>query len=86
MKRSRLEIFLDVLKAIDGGTRKPTRIMYRTNVPYMSLMKILDSMADQGLIAVKRTNGRSVYSTTEKGRNALAYFDRAFEIIEIKRK
>jgi len=90
-KRSRIEIYLDVLHAIKRGTHKPTRIMYRTNLswkPLMSilepLMSILESMIEQGLVRVEEEGNRTTYWITEKGRNVLNYFMEAMNLIEIK--
>ena len=82
-KRSKLEIYLDVLKAIKRGTHKPTKIMYKTNLSWKPLMKVLDSLTDQGLIATIKENNRTVYEITEKGRDILKYFDEFFEHIKI---
>lgn len=83
-KRSRLEIYLDLLKVINKGTRKPTRIMYRTNLSWKPLMKIIESMLTQGLIT-KNDNGKhTTYRITEKGKNVLNYFNEAMELIEIR--
>lgn len=84
LKRSRLEIYLDVLKVINRGTHKPTRVMYRTNLSWKPLMKILQSLVDQGLIIKNEDNGHTIYSITQKGRNVLEYFSKAMESIEIK--
>ena len=83
-KRSKLEIYLDVLKAIDAGTRKPTRIMYRANLSWVPLVKILESLLDQDLIAQEEDHKHTVYHITENGRNVLQYFDEAMELIEIR--
>ena len=78
-KRSRVEIYIDVLNAIRQGVHKPTRIMYRK-----PLMKILDSMMEQGLIRAEEEGNRTTYWITEKGRNVLNYFKEAMSLIEIK--
>jgi len=83
-KRSRIEIYLDVLQAIKRGTHKPTRIMYRTNLSWKPLMSILESMVEQGLIRVEEEGNRTTYCITEKGRNVLNYFTEAMNLIEIK--
>jgi len=49
-KRSRLEIYLDVLRAIKKGVNKPTRIMYKTNLSWKPLQEILESMTSQEII------------------------------------
>ncbi len=82
-KRSRLEIYVDVLKTIKKGTHKPTRIMYRTNLSWKPLMKVLGSLADQGLITVGKEGNHKLYEITEKGKNVLQYFSRAMESIKI---
>jgi predicted transcriptional regulator len=83
-KRSRLEIYMDVLKAIKKGTNKPTRIMYRTNLSWNPLTEVLDAMIEQNLIEAEKHGRHIFYKITEKGRNVLNYFDEALELIEIK--
>ena len=89
-RRSRLEIYLDVLWAIKSGIRKPTRIMYEANLSWKPLQKILDSMVSQGLVEKmdasnnrdKRTN--TVFGITQKGENIINYFNRGKEFLKIE--
>lgn len=83
-KRSRLEIYLDVLKVVSKGTNKPTRIMYRTNLSWKPLMGILESLLDQNLITKDEEGSHTTYGITEKGRNVLTYFSQAIELIEVR--
>ena len=83
-KRSRLEVYLDVLKTIKKGTVKPTRIMYRTNLSWKPLMQVLDTMVEQQLISVEKEGTHVTYKITEKGTNVLNYFNEAMELIEVK--
>ena len=88
-RRSKLEIYLDVLKVIKEGTTKPTRIMYGANLSWKLLQGVLNSMVDQDLIEEidmstsrdKRTN--TVYQVTTKGVSVIRYFDRAKGLIEV---
>jgi predicted transcriptional regulator len=88
-RRSKLEIYIDVLKEIKGGTTKPTRIMYGSNLSWKLLQGVLSSMVDQGLIEEidesesrdKRTN--KVYKVTSKGDGVIRYFDRAKGLLEV---
>lgn len=88
-RRSKLEIYLDVLKVIKEGTKKPTRIMYGANLSWKLLQNILSSLVDQDLIIEvdasesrdKRTN--TVYRITSKGDSVIRYFDRAKGLIEV---
>ncbi len=89
-RRSKLEIYLDVLRVIKGGVRKPTRIMYGANLSWKPLQQVLQSLLDQGLIIEidvsdggdKRTTKH--YEITQKGENVLRYFDRARRLIELE--
>ena len=83
-KRSKLELYLEVLDAIDKGTRKPTRIMYRTNLSWKPLIKILNSLQDQSLITSQKKGNSMIYQTTDKGKDVLKYLTRAMGLIEIK--
>jgi predicted transcriptional regulator len=82
-KRSKLEIYIDILSAIKKGIYKPTKIMYRTNLSWKPLMEILDSLVGQELIKVKEDDEHKIYEITEKGKNVLEYFSRAMQSIEI---
>ena len=72
-RRSKLELYLDVLNVIKGGTMKPTRIMYGANLSWKLVQGILSSLVTQGLIDEtdlstsrdKRTN--RTYHITKKG-------------------
>ncbi|KYH40858.1 MAG: putative transcriptional regulator [Candidatus Bathyarchaeota archaeon B26-2] len=83
-KRSRLEIYLDVLQAIKKGVNKPTRIMYRTNLSWTPLQEILESMVSQEIIKKIEVNKRKEYVITEKGLNVLRYFEEMMELIKIE--
>jgi len=83
IKRSRLEIYLDILQTIRSGVQKPTRIMYSTNLSWNPLQEILDSLISQGLIEMREEGNRKRYEITEKGRTALKYFNQAKKLITI---
>ena len=82
-KRSKLQIYLDILKVIKKGTKKPTRIMYKTNLSWKPLMSILDSMLSQDLIGKNQNSSHVTYEITDRGRNVLNYFNEAMKLIEI---
>lgn len=87
-RRSKLEIYIDILEQIRSGTVIPTRIMYGANLSWKPLQQILKSLVHQDLIiecAVddhdKRT--RMAYQLTDKGVNVLKYFNKAKELVEM---
>ncbi len=89
-RRSKLEVYLDVLWTIKNGTRKPTRIMYESNLSWKPLQRTLNSLMSQELIYEyepenlrdKRTT--TCYELTQKGENVLKYFKRAEDLIELE--
>jgi predicted transcriptional regulator len=89
IRRSKFEIYMDILAAIKGGTVTPTRIMYRVNLSWKPLKQIFETLTAQGLIVErsmaddKRT--RKVYALTEKGENMLNYFGRAKVLMDVDR-
>ncbi len=89
-RRSKLEVYLDVLWTIKNGTQKPTRIMYESNLSWKPLQRTLSSLASQGLITEyepeynrdRRTT--TCYELTQKGENVLKYFKRAEDLLELE--
>ena len=91
-RRSKLEIYVEVLSIVKGGTSKPTRVMYEANLSWDHLHRILKPMLSQGLIEEidttqerrrdKRTNTR--YELTQKGENVIHYFKRAEDLLELE--
>ena len=88
-RRSKLELYLDVLKVIKEGTTKPTRIMYGANLSWKLLQGVLSSMVDQDLLEEidmsesrdKRTS--TVYRVTSKGDSVIRYFEQARRLIDV---
>jgi len=65
-KRSRLEIYYDVLEIVISGETKPTRIMYGSNLSWNNLNQILDNLIEQGFLErrkVKRSYRHELAST-----------------------
>lgn len=89
-RRSKLEVYLDVLWTIKNGTQKPTRIMYESNLSWKPLQKTLSSLMSQELIqGFEPTNLRdkrttTCYELTQKGENVINYFKRAEDLLELE--
>ncbi len=88
-RRSKLEIYLEVLHIINGGNSKPTRFMYSAKISWKPLMQVLNSMISQDLIMEidvssegrkrdKRTN--RLYEITMKGEQVIRYFKEAKDL------
>ena len=96
-RRSKFEIYIDVLQVIKKGTCKPTRVMYDANLSWAPLLKVLKSLLGQGLIEAldakevakdwgmrydKRTS--VLYAITQKGEDVLKYFSEGDNLIDAK--
>jgi len=75
IRRSKPQIFEDVLRVIESGEYKPTRIMYKSNLSWKPLNKILNNMINLGLIEEKDLNGHKYFFITEKGKEFLELMD-----------
>jgi len=81
-RRSKLEIFLEVLSLIKSGTSKPTHIMYQANLSWRPVQATLKSLLSQGLIGeINTTEHRKrdkrssrIYEVTPKGEEVIRYF------------
>ncbi|MEM2342103.1 MAG: archaellum operon transcriptional activator EarA family protein [Candidatus Bathyarchaeia archaeon] len=80
-RRSTLEIYIDILKKISLGVSKPTNLMYKTNLSWLSLNKALKSLVSQGLIIVVEKDGRRFYKITEDGRRILEQLEKARKLL-----
>ena len=82
-RRSRLEIILSILSAVRAGKDKPTNIMYAANLSWKPTQRMLFNLMEQGLLEIRITPGLSKrrYMITEKGINALNFFEKANEIL-----
>lgn len=85
-KRSKMELYLDVLRAISRGVDKPTNIMYKCNLSWANSREILNSLAEQGLITINKNENRRIYRITERGREVLEYFSKAHDLLMIHRR
>ncbi len=76
MRRSKLEIHIDILRALAcHGRLKPTHITYKANVNCSALKECLDFLVERNLVKEqiinKKRQKRRVYAITELGLTAL---------------
>ena len=68
MRRSKLEVYVDVLQAINcTGQLKITQIMRKSNINGNVLKGHLDYLSNNGMIAERKHRNSKYYSLTEKG-------------------
>jgi predicted transcriptional regulator len=72
MRRSKLEIHIDILRALAcHGRLKPTHITYKANVNCSALKECLDFLVERNLVKEqminKKRQTRKYYAITERG-------------------
>jgi len=86
-RRSRLEISLDVLRAVKKGVKKPTRIMYASNISWVPVQRILSSLVSNGFVRETELKGDKrtsrCYEITQSGLNVLMYLDEDKDVLRL---
>ena len=70
MKRTKLDIVYDMLRAIEekGGKIKPTHLLYKSNLSHQRMKQYLDELKQRNLVQEGRSKGKTVYELTDEGR------------------
>ncbi len=79
VRRSRLEIYFDILDVINRGIDKPTQIMYKTNLSWTVLQDMFETLSNGGFIKEETRLNSKRYYVTDKGKNALSYHLRSLD-------
>jgi predicted transcriptional regulator len=85
MRRSKLEIHVDILKELaHRGPLKLTHIMHKTNVNCIILKEYLEFLIKQGLVEERTIREKStVFVVTERGITVLKYFRELTRVLPI---
>ncbi len=85
-RRSKLEIYLEILHLVHRGVNKPTRLMYGANLSWIAYTKWSTTMVEQGLLVKKGTasvdaqdtqapkRSKFTFELTDKGHSVINYF------------
>ena len=82
-KRSKFEIYLEILTIMSKEETKPTRIMYETNLSWVPFQEYLKHLIDQNNIKEIENNKRKEYLITDKGIKAIKYFEEIIQLIKV---
>lgn len=66
MRRSHLEIRMDILSCVKAGIEKPTQIMYKANLSWTALKDHLVALERGALLRTLEYGNRRKYELTEK--------------------
>ena len=75
--RSRLEQKMDILRAIEEGSTKPTNIMYSAKISWISMLERMNELLEKGLVEKNpgiNERSRFLYSITTKGKFVLEQY------------
>jgi len=85
-RRSRFEMYVDVLTEIESGTGLPTQIMYGASMNWTTLKQTLETLTAKGLIEEQTMEIgkriKNVYTLTENGNTVLKYINVMKELLE----
>jgi predicted transcriptional regulator len=75
MKPSKLEVYLEILKALkEQGQQKPSGLTCKPKIDPLITHDLLDFLAKQGLVTKACLGKRVTYKITGRGSNVLQYF------------
>jgi predicted transcriptional regulator len=86
LRRSKLEIYVDILKVLaHNGPLNLTHVMYEANVNCSVLTEYLDFLIKKGLVVEERTIGKArvVFAVTQRGSTVLKYFREIKQVLPI---
>jgi predicted transcriptional regulator len=78
-KRSRLDIYFDILKVVERGFTKPTEIIYKAYLSWQILNEAFLILVTKGFIHEELLKNSKRYCITDKGHNALFYRRKSLE-------
>jgi len=67
MMRSRLDVYVNILKALARGSSKLTHIMYQAEINYKTVRRCLNFLIKQNLVKATPVGKRRFYHLTERG-------------------
>ena len=73
-RRSRMETYCDILRAIGAGAEKPTHIMYKANLSWTVMQGYIKTLEAQGLVIPSEEGGKRLYRLSDKGYQLLNQF------------
>jgi predicted transcriptional regulator len=79
IRRSQLEIKMDILRAVKEGVEKPTQIMYKANISWAILQIHLKSLVENGFLSDIECVSRRRYELTQKGFDILRAYNNILE-------
>jgi len=73
-RRSRIDVIYDILVAVEGegGSIKPTRLLYKSNLSYKLLNAYLRELIEKGMLAEEVEKKKKFIVLTENGKRFIS--------------
>ncbi len=88
LKRSKFELYKELLAQVHNGNCQPTRLMYGTNLSWINFNHIMKPLFSQGLLTevegVGDRRNKTRYQITEKGERFLKYLGLALNSVKLE--
>jgi predicted transcriptional regulator len=84
MKRTKIDIIYDMLRAIEdkGGKIIPTHLLYKSNLSHQRMKLYLDELKQKQMIAETHIKDKLFYEITDEGRKFLQNFKQMKQFTE----
>lgn len=83
MRRSVLELKIEILKAISEGVNKQSHIIQRSNISWSMAQGFIRRLERQGLIESQKLKGRKLFIITERGSRVLDSYTMMLREVEL---
>jgi predicted transcriptional regulator len=88
VRRSKFEIYRELLTQVNNGNCQPTRMMYSINLSWIAFNQVKESLISQGLLAEVEGAGdrrsRTRFMVTDKGEKFLEYLGLALNSVNLE--
>jgi len=84
MKRTKIDIIYDMLRAIEekGGKIIPTHLLYKSNLSHQRMKLYLDELKQRNMIAETHIKDKLFYELTDEGRKFIQNFKQMKQFTE----
>ncbi len=84
MKRTKLDIVYDMLRAIEdkGGKIIPTHLLYKSNLSHQRMKLYLDELKQRNLIVETHSKEKTFFELTDDGRKFIQNFKQMKQFTE----
>ena len=80
-RRSKLEIYVSILRGLSKGEKRTVHVMYSANLNFIQAKSYLNFLVKKGLVEKREEGKIVVYRITQKGKDFLENYKKIEEAI-----